>query len=154
MKRYVSFGRTGAILLLAGAIALSPGCRRPTDAETRNFTPILSTFDADAGGWTVLGDAEPPVWHPSGGNPNGYVSARDRAEGEGWFWVAPAKFRGNMAGAYGRWLMFDLRQDRLTENYAADDVVLVGGGLNLRYNLPNDPSTAWTAYRVALEENG
>ncbi len=154
MNRHVSLGRSRTILLLAAAIALSPGCRRPTDAETRNFTPVLSTFDADDEGWTVLGDADPPVWQPTGGNPAGFIAARDRAEGESWFWIAPAKFRGNMAGAYGRWPMFDLRQDRLTENYATDDVVLVGGGLTLSYNLPTDPSTAWTPYRVALEESG
>lgn len=154
MNRYVSLARSRTLVLLAAALALSAGCRKPTDAERFDFTAVQSTFDADGEGWTVLGDAESLVWRPTDGNPNGYIAARDRVEGDNWFWVAPAKFHGNMRGAYGSWLMFDLRQDRITQNFAPDDVVLVGGGITLTYDLPNDPSTAWTAYRVALEEAG
>lgn len=153
MKRHISSVRSRAVpLFLLAAICSAPACRRPLDAG--DFTPVTSSFDNNDEGWTVLGDALPPVWRSEGGNPGGYVAARDRAIGEGWFWIAPAKYRGDMSGAYRRWLMFDLRQDRLTQNYANDDVVLVGGGITLRYDLPTDPSTAWTAFRVALEENG
>ncbi len=160
MSSRISFVRPACALLLPVVVVGSlSGCNSP--AGPAPFPAITSTFETGDDGWTVIGDAEGPVWSANGegpfgpaggGNAGGYIYAVDRAEGDTWFWVAPAKFHGNVSGAYGYLLKFDLVQDQITNKSNNDDVVLSGGGITLRHNLDNDPGTAWTTYSIELVE--
>jgi uncharacterized repeat protein (TIGR02543 family) len=111
-----------------------------------------STFDGDTDGWTTTGDGSASSFVSSGGNPAGYVSSTDQAQGLDWYWRAPAKFLGNMAAAYQGTLQFDLKQSAVDSQYNLDDVVLVGGGYTLAYDTPNNPATTWTHYSIPLNE--
>ena len=136
-----------ALLTLSGAWA---------SALARPLAPTAvlasSTFDTDAEGWTVIADADGPTHHSTGGNPDGYISAADRGEGGFWYWDAPAKFLGNKASAYGETLRFDLRQSTTELQFDADDVVLIGGGITLTFDTPDNPGTDWTSYSISLTE--
>ena len=114
----------------------------------------MSTFDVDAEGWTVTGDAVSPIpnYISSGGNPGGYISATDSELSDVWYWQAPAKFLGNISEAYGQTLRFDLRQSALTQQRDDNDVVLKGPGGTFYYNTPYNPGKTWTSYAVVLAE--
>jgi hypothetical protein len=116
------------------------------------FSQAESTFDRDLDGWNVAGDADPPVFHASGGSSGGYISAMDQATGIYWYWVAPPKFHGNQSGAYGGLLQFDLEQNETTGQQDQADVLLSGGGLTLVFKTVRNPGTNWTSYKVLLDE--
>ena len=69
-----------------------------------------STFDADDEGWTVSGDAQGgsviPDYLAEGGNPDGYISAKDNVTGGVWYWKAPDLYLGDVSGAYGHTLTY------------------------------------------------
>jgi hypothetical protein len=117
---------------------------------------IVSTFNADTRGWTVVGDEVGPVtWVSSGGNPGGYVSVTDSVVGGVMYFVAPDAYFGNHSGAYGTALTFDLIQNYPDSPNQFDDnvgdVVLKGSGLTLAYDLANNPvNGTWTPYSVSL----
>jgi uncharacterized repeat protein (TIGR01451 family) len=117
---------------------------------------ITSVFDANNEGWQTFGDATSPTatFQATGGNPGGRVCATDARQGIFWYFQAPAKFLGNVSSAYNRTLSFDLRQSATDSPSAADDIILIGGGLTLVFNTPNDPGTDWTSYTVSLNEAG
>lgn len=144
-----------AVLLVAMALLL-PGATGATHVATqpdaKGAALAASTFDSNAEGWTVIGDAITPVWQATGGNPGGYLQAIDEVGGDTWFWVAPPKFLGNKAATYGGMLSFDLRQSAIEDPFWDLDLVLEGGGLTLAYDFPADPGTAWTSYAVILHE--
>lgn len=117
-----------------------------------------STFDTDNEGWGAVGDPANSVatWIPTGGNPDGHIRVTDAATGDLWYFSAPPRFRGNKCGAYGRYLRWD--------QYASDtsqispiggrpDVVLIGGGLTLTYDLAYSPQKTWTPFEVLLRED-
>ncbi|MGB0384154.1 MAG: Ig-like domain-containing protein [Ardenticatenaceae bacterium] len=110
-----------------------------------------STFDANNEGWTIAGGASGPSYSPTGGNPDGYISASD-APGDYWYWQAPAKFLGDLSSAYKGKLSFDLRQSKTSDQFDLEDIILVGGGLTLVYDTPVNPGTTWTSYTVPLDE--
>jgi Laminin B (Domain IV)/PEP-CTERM motif len=117
---------------------------------------IVSTFNTDTQGWTVVGDEAGPVtWVSSGGNPGGYVSVTDSVVGGTMYFVAPDAYFGNHSGAYGTALTFDLIQNYPDSPNQFDDslgdVVLMGSGLTLAYDLANNPvNGTWTPYSVSL----
>jgi len=116
-------------------------------------TIAVSRFDdpvAGVDGWTVINDATGPTYFATGGNPGGYIQAVDQVLGLTWFWVAPPKFLGNDSAAYGQNLQFDLRQSGLNNQFDEDDVVLMGSGLTLAFDTPNNPGITWTSYNVPL----
>jgi hypothetical protein len=125
-----------------------------SEPPTPMSLPIVSTFDTDADGWTVYGDAQGssvlPTYQATGGNPGGHISATDDVAGGVWYWKASPKFSGNAVLAYGSALSFDLKQSGLNDQFNATDVVLVGGGFTLVYDTPDNPGLTWTRYLVPL----
>ncbi|MCX6250951.1 MAG: T9SS type A sorting domain-containing protein [Bacteroidetes bacterium] len=115
----------------------------------------FSKFDNNYEGWRVSGDAQGgsgmPNYRSTGGNPGGHLSATDDVTGGTWYWQAPGKFLGNMSGAYGQLLKFDLKQSALTSQFDNYDVILQGLSFNLVYNTPNNPDTSWTSYSIELD---
>jgi hypothetical protein len=117
---------------------------------------VSSTFDSDAEGWLISGDAVSgiPTWVANGGNPGGHIEADDSVAGGVWYFDAPAKFLGGLPGAYGGTLSFDLRQTGSGSQFQAADVILNGAGLELRIDAgPNPlPVGTWVSYSLALTE--
>ena len=145
----------GRMLLLVASLLTSFFTVRLAYAQPPQPIPLaVSTFDVDAEGWTVTGDAISaiPNYVSSGGNPGGYISATDNESGGIWYWQAPAKFLGNISEAYGQTLRFELRQSALTQQRDDNDVVLKGPGGTFYYNTPYNPGKTWTSYAVVLSE--
>jgi hypothetical protein len=132
------------------AIAAMNGCR--------GTSSVISTFDTDAEGWTIYGDAQgssvDPTYEEEEGNPEGAVFANDNATGGVWYWQTPPKFLGDQSAAYGNFLTFDLKQSSTTDQFDSPDVVLVSDDITLTYDTERNPSTDWTHYRVALRADG
>lgn len=117
-----------------------------------------SRFTSSREGWRVDGDVQQGAGVPDhrllGGHPGGHLRATDDVQGGTWYWVAPDKFLGNMAAAYGKSLRFDQRQiSNMANQYQAPDVVLRGRSLALIYNTHVNPRQLWTAYALPLSES-
>lgn len=121
-------------------------------------TIISSTFDSNNEGWQILGDSTSSIstYVTTGGNPGGFVQANDRVAGGVWYFNAPSKFLGNVSGAYGQSLLFDLNQTGSGPQFNAADVILNGGGLQLTYDTGSNPLPLgqWVSYSVIFNESG
>ena len=140
-----------------GALCLTVGCKDGTGNEEPDSGLVNSYFESDAEGWTLVGDYENPGGIPyylaEGGNPGGYIAVQDAERSEAWFFVAPAKFRGDFAEAYGRWLRFDLQQsDLVNQDLTTPFVVLEGAGLRMELLPPRSPGLSWTRFRIKVAE--
>lgn len=118
-----------------------------------------SGFVADADGWMIVGDAQStsvkPDFSGTGGNPDGLISAKDDVTGGVWFFVAPSKYLGDNSSIAGKALKFDLKVDKVPTNPFPDiDVKLIGGGVTLVFDTPNNPTEQWTSYTVPLTAAG
>ena len=116
---------------------------------------IVSTFDKDDDGWTVAGDAQggrkTPNYHKDGGNPGGHLSAKDDANNDVWYWVAPKKFLGDRSASYGKTLSFDLTQSITDSPFDDSDVIREGETMTLVFKLPKHPEMKWTSYKIPLK---
>lgn len=116
----------------------------PGTASAKGSTFVIaeSTFDADAEGWTLVGEAQGPNWQATGGNPDGYVSATDPPSTTGTsYWRAPGAFLGDVSAAFGQKLRFELRDAGPGNTFRDSDVVLVGGPTTLVYRQKGVPKT-------------
>jgi Laminin B (Domain IV)/FlgD Ig-like domain len=95
-----------------------------------------------------------PVWHADLG---GYISMVDpdgTTTGNTEYWQAPAAFLGSKGSAYGGALSFDLANAPGSGLFAQEDIILLGGGLTLVYNLGSAPGGAFVHYSVPMTEAG
>jgi hypothetical protein len=145
---------------LACLLVALPGCRRDDDptgpGKDPNRYPIVSTFDKDLEGWGAFNDAQ-LNWETTGGNPGGYLRGVDLMRGEVWYFRAPSRILGNVSGAYGRVLSFDLYWHETTAGTlkeVTDDVMLVGAKTTLVWSYPHPPGDKWTSYQMRLDESG
>jgi hypothetical protein len=69
---------------------------------------IISTFDNDNEGWTNEGGPGQLYYHPTGGNPDGFIEFEDLGAGTGTL-VAPAKFLGDLTAYKTGTFSFDLK---------------------------------------------
>jgi hypothetical protein len=114
-----------------------------------------SDFSVNDEGWRISGDATSavPSYVPTGGNPGGFIQVFDQVLGDVWFWEAPAKFLGNVSGAYGQPLTFDLRMRGSGPLFSDSDIILAGGSLTLHFETSPVPTdVAWTSYSVLMME--
>jgi hypothetical protein len=148
-----------ALLVVLGAVLLvGTSCRKsPTDNGGDGTQPVVSRFLANDEGWTAVGDGI-LYYAPAGGNPGttGYIFIVDRAEGDNFYFNAPARFRGNKAGAFGRNLNFDLTwsETEASDYKDAPDIIITGAGITITTQLPEVPSTSWTRYSIPLDTRG
>jgi len=114
-----------------------------------------STFEGDADGWVVQnnGTDDTVSLMASGGNPRGNICGQDKADGDTWYFVAPAKYTGNVSDVYGKRLTFDLKQGSIFNQIRGRDVILNGGGLSLVYNIKFAPGLDWTPYSVTIDDS-
>jgi len=88
-----------------------------------------------------------PDFHPSGGNPGGFISTTDQDNGDLTF-SAPDKFLGNVSGATG--LSYNLIYPVGAINYQPTDVILMGNGETLLFKSNPDivPGPSWTGVNL------
>jgi Laminin B (Domain IV)/FlgD Ig-like domain len=95
-----------------------------------------------------------PDWHATLG---GYISMVDpdgTTTGNTEYWQAPAAFLGSKVSAYGGALSFDLANAPGSGVFAQEDIILLGGGLTLVYDLGSAPGGAFVHYSVPMSEAG
>lgn len=133
-------------LACAAAVALSTSCGLPALAS--------SLFEGDDEGWQLSGNgAQTRVeLRKDGGNPNGNICGKDAQDGDTWYFVAPGKYLGNVTAAYGKRLIFDLKQYTYFNQIRGRDVVLNGGGLAVTWYSRYAPGLEWTPYSVTLDD--
>jgi Bacterial Ig-like domain/Laminin B (Domain IV)/FG-GAP repeat/RTX calcium-binding nonapeptide repeat (4 copies) len=126
---------------------------------TNTTAPISveSRFDTNADGWILIGDAQPdtflPEYRTSGGNPGGHIVASDQPAGFTVQFLAPPKFLGDHASAYGQFLTYDFKDNLPGPVLSpANDVTLSNGSLTLILDTAN-PNKFWTAGRYLLHES-
>lgn len=123
-------------------------------------SPISSTFDTDADGWTGITSLDGPSTYTlstthtlqfvdTDGNLAGSVRFTD--PDDGWsFFRAPEKFRGDLSSFAGGTLSFDLRTVVAATLYDDPDVVLKGTSLTLEFEALAAPLSTWTPVSVPL----
>lgn len=99
---------------------------------------LVSTFDTGDEGWSVDSNQGSAgvggfVWSPTGGRPDGQVSARDIGDQGGWWFVAPTGWSGDWSAYLGGTLSFDVfalagQDASLNPPVTAAVLSLVGGG--------------------------
>lgn len=115
----------------------------------------------DVDGWVMSGNAQStsvkPDFSDTGGNPDGLISAKDDVTGGVWYFVAPARCPLVTRPSFiaGKALKFDLKVDKVPTNPFNDiDVKLIGGGVTLVFDTPNNRTEQWTSYSVPLTAAG
>jgi hypothetical protein len=114
---------------------------------------IGSTFDVDAEGWGSLNDTQEFQWDGGIGNPGGAIRVRDIGSGSVWYFSAPALYLGNLGGAYGQTLSWDLLgingNHTTIPNQA--DVMLTGAGMTVGIDVNVQPvNGTWTSWEVTI----
>jgi alkaline phosphatase D len=148
---------TAATVATGAVFAAVPPARALAEwlLEPRYFIggpdPVTSSFDTDAEGWKVFGDAQGASDDPT--YDVGALRATDDQSGGTWYWQAPASFLGNKLSLHERDLLFRLKVDNTQSPYDDDDIVLAGDEVTLVYDLPESPATEWTSYRIRLDES-
>lgn len=157
MKRMIfAVALSGAWL----ACSATPDYTATSAPSTSMTAKASSSFDADAEGWTVAGDAQStstaPDYNGTGGNPGGLITAKDDTTGGVFYFVAPAKYLGNASSVFGKKLTFDLKTTSVASPFKAYGVLLSGGDTTVIALLPFDPAPAgtWKSYSFALDSTG
>jgi hypothetical protein len=114
---------------------------------------IVSTFNTGTEGWTSAGGPFERTgttdYSSDGGNPGGCVSVTGKGTR---YWIAPARFRGDLSAAYGKELSFDLiTSKRSNRSNVAALIILEGNGVSLYYDGTPTVQTEWTHYSVRLD---
>jgi hypothetical protein len=118
---------------------------------------ITSNFSVNNESWTYFdpstGGTFSPAYSATNGNPGGDISVTASTALAGYYWITPSKFLGNLSSSYNHNLTFDIKVSALGTDNSVADVILVGGGLTLTYQLPAKPTAGvWTSYSVPLIE--
>ena len=87
---------------------------------------------------------------------SGYIYAEDDVTGGVWYFVAPAKYHGDMSayadGTISFWL---IQQSNMDDQFDSKDVILDNGdGEQIYHKHDNYPGLDWTSYTIALNESG
>lgn len=103
-------------------------------------------------GWSFTNDGTNFQRLGAGGNPGGFLQVTDLASGPTIYFAAPAKFLGHKLFAYNYNLTFDLQQSATNSQFSESDILLVGNGITLAYQLPATPAQTpdWSSFSVQL----
>ncbi len=123
-------------------------------ARPVGITSVLlsSSFAADAEGWSAPVDGTEIAYMPADATSDGHICADDTSDDSDWYFQAPEAWLGDQSAAYGGALRFTLRQSAEDAQYDADDILITGGGITLKFNTAENPSTDWTLYQAPLVE--
>jgi len=123
-------------------------------------SPVSSTFETDADGWTGITSPDgAPTWTlgsthllqfvDTDGNPSGSVRFTD--PDAGWsFFRAPEKFRGDLSSFTGGTLRFDLRTVVAATPVNSPEVILKGASLTIEFEATDAPPSTWTQFSIPL----
>jgi hypothetical protein len=115
---------------------------------------VRSDFNADAEGWTAIGDPASyvPQWLPDPGTGPvpGLIRVVDAPVGATVFAAAPPAFLLALAGAEGGTFEFDIRLEGSPTGNPTQNVVLIGNNAILCWDNPDNPTTDWTHWSVPL----
>jgi hypothetical protein len=115
---------------------------------------VTSTFDTDTEGWGEFNDGS-ISWEGDFGNPAGSLHGRDLVRSTVWYFVAPAKFRGDQSDKYGSSLQYDIWLSVFDEPRddidRVGDVVIRGNGQQLKWLGADYPAQTWTTQSVKLD---
>lgn len=116
---------------------------------------IESTFDTDLDGWTKAPGSDSGstlTWVAEGGNPGGFLRFNEAAQGNTDRIAAPPKFLGDLSGFVGGVFSFDVGTNILSSPISNNDnVIFIGAGLTLRYDLPLPTVNTWTNFAIDLQ---
>ncbi len=152
------------LLLICVLTVMSSPLKTQINTDLPSETIIVhSGFDNGDEGWKVVDvpDNGPydritnpisPTYHTDMGTSGGCVSSTD-PNGVTFYWQAPAAFLGDKQAACGGALTFDLRTEG-SALWLDADIVLIGGGKVVVYDIPTDPTSEWANYRVPFSEGG
>lgn len=125
-------------------------------AATVAQADLVSTFDADAEGWSLANGGSGFAWGIALGNPGGGIRGSEGASGRLWYYSAPAAFLGDQSSMIGGSLSWDIRNIS-TGSPAGEsaDVILHGAGIRIGYAIPgNLDLPAWQTFSVPLSSSG
>src|SRR5258707_3304371 len=118
---------------------------------------VPSDFSVDRDGWQYFDAGSStnatPNYSSTGGNPSGNILFSTLIASTGFYWIAPAKFLGDVSRAYNQNLSFDMMVSVAGADTNADDIILTGGGNTIVYQLSSKPSTSWTSYSIQINES-
>ncbi len=109
---------------------------------------IVSDFEVDAEGWTVVGGGT-LAWVATGGNPGGYITGTDTTSGDLYF-VSGPEFAGDLRPFYHGTLTFDLEASAVEHTVFADVRILGSNGQTIVTDMP-DATTSWQTFSFALD---
>lgn len=145
--------------LIAGNVQTQP----MLVANSDNGIVASSSFDSGTDGWSIIDlfDNGPydqtkgtydVTYDPTSGNPGGCISGTDPSSNT-FFFKAPETFLGDKSAAYGGELIYNMMS--LGGSYFdSADVVLIGAGHVLAYNIAYNPGSSWTVMIAPLTETG
>jgi hypothetical protein len=119
-------------------------------------TLVAHDFSTSAQGWMIASDTGvvDPLFEPRGGDPGGYISAKDEEGGETWYYRAPAGVLALLAAAEYGAITYSVRQSEVEPGFPDDDVVIVGTAGRLSYRFDHAPGTNWTRFSAPLSAAG
>ena len=137
---------------------LQPGTEKPVDSLI-----AFSRFDSGDEGWRIIDipDNGPydkclrptkPTHNAGAGSPAGCISSTDPGA-DNFYWDAPSAYLGDKLDAYGGALSFDMKSEG-GNYFDMGDIVLIGAGLVLVYDIPNNPGPNWATFSVPMIEGG
>jgi Laminin B (Domain IV) len=137
-------------------VAIAIGIAASASASSFAAPPIVqSTFDAGAESWANVDDSgiNSIQWFPSGGVSGGYLRTSESGDSDTSYWSAPPSFVGDRSAGYGGTLTYWVRQANTSNQYQTFDIVLIGAGIELRFETSGSPGTDWTRFEVPLRES-
>jgi len=148
MKTAISYWSVAVAAIILGTLVTGISTGQPIAS---------STFDVDADNWRVvstLGHDAAPNWAASGGNPDGFIWAQDPDTGAFGF-SAPSKFLGNVSGAYGNELTFDIASYQAPENPSSWVGIRGTNGLDLihYFSTPSSVYPDWHGRTIWMTES-
>ncbi len=117
-----------------------------------SFLVTWSNFNQSDEGWGNINDVSDSAWLATGGNPGGRFYAMDAVSGQWWYFVAPSKFLGDLSSSYDKTFRYDIKQNPNGLDNSQPDVILIGNGMQLNYDFPQNPRTTFTSFGLTLNE--
>jgi hypothetical protein len=110
---------------------------------------IVTEFDSDLEGWTVIEDGT-TSWQAAGGNPGGWMRVDDFTEGD-WIWAkAPASILGGWTG--WQYISVDVRIVSGSPSETVDFMISGPGG-SATFTSGQVPTSGWLTFTTELEES-
>ncbi len=115
--------------------------------STHAVAQIVSDFASSADGWTIFitstGTSVAPTYTATGGNPanSGEISYSTGSVAVGFYFTAPAKFKGDLSAAYNQPFSFDIHTSYPGNDNSIGDVIITNSAASasLYYQLPGKP---------------